>query len=287
MILITGASGFIGRALTNKLSLLNHEIIEINSKGGGVTNKKIIDALLHEDITYVFHLAGKTFVPESWQKPYDFYSLNVSGTLNVLEFCKKKDVGLTYISSYLYGIPKQLPIKEDAPVNPNNPYAHSKFLAEQLCDFYVCEFGVKANILRPFNVYGIGQDKNFLIPYIIDQALNNDIIQLKDLAPRRDYVYLLDLVDALICSMENKDKSSVYNIGSGVSISVQEVVDVVSGVLSIKKPVLSEEVIRKNEINNVVADITKARNELNWQPRFSFNDGIQQIIDFEQGKYNE
>jgi len=282
MILVTGASGFIGRALKNKLATSGHGVIEVNSHDGGVANKEIINNLPANDITHVFHLAGKTFIPESWQKPHGFYSLNVNGTLNILELCRIRGIPLTYISSYLYGIPERIPISEDAPVKPNNPYAHSKFLAEQLCLFYMREFGVVANIIRPFNVYGIGQDKKFLIPHIIDQALHKKAIRLKDLKPKRDYVHVLDLVDALICAMENKEKASIYNIGSGSSISVQGIVNIVLEILGIQKPVVSEDVTRKDEIDNIVADITKAKRDFNWQPKFLLYDGIKQVVEFER-----
>lgn len=280
-VLLTGSTGFIGSALKSKLSDLNFGIVEINSEKGGVTNTEIFDGLLSKDITHVFHLAGKTFVPESWEQPSIYYKVNVSGTQNVLEYCRKNKANLIYISAYLYGQPDKLPVAEDSSVRPNNPYAHSKYLAEQLCEFYSREFDVKINIIRPFNAYGIGQSKNFLISSIIDQAMYDDEIKVKDLFPKRDYVYLSDLVEALICSMTFNDGISVYNIGSGYSISVKGVVDVVQEILGTNKPVISDGIPRKNEINNVIADITKANTELNWYPRYSFYDGIKQIIDNE------
>lgn len=121
-VLLTGSTGFIGSALKSKLSDLNFGIVEINSEKGGVTNTEIFDGLLSKDITHVFHLAGKTFVPESWEKPTIYYKVNVSGTQNVLEYCRKNKANLIYISAYLYGQPDKLPVAEDSPVRPNNPY---------------------------------------------------------------------------------------------------------------------------------------------------------------------
>jgi nucleoside-diphosphate-sugar epimerase len=278
-VLLTGATGFIGSALKLKLNDLNFNVVEINSANGGITNSEIFNGLLSHDFTHVFHLAGKTFVPESWERPSLYIKVNVYGTQNVLEFCRKKGLSLTFVSAYLYGRPEILPIAEGSRIWPNNPYAHSKYLAEQLCEFYSKEFDLKVNIIRPFNAYGIGQDKRFLIPSIINQALNEDRIRLKDLAPRRDYVYLEDLVDGLICSLACKEKYSVYNMGSGDSISVKGVVDVVQEILGTKKPVISDGKPRKNEIDNVIADTTRANTELKWYPKYSFHDGIKEIID--------
>lgn len=169
MILITGSRGFIGHALKPKLKDLHFDIIEVNSQNGGINNPKRFEGLLSQDITHVFHLAGKTFIPESWKTPANFFTTNVFGTQNVLEFCRKKKASLTFVSAYIYGNPEMLPIREDNAICPNNPYAQSKYLAEQLCQFYAREFDLKVNIIRPFNAYGIGQDKRFLIPSIINR----------------------------------------------------------------------------------------------------------------------
>lgn len=280
-LLLTGSTGFIGSTLKLKLRELGFDIVEINSANGGVTNPGVFDGLWSEGISHVFHLAGRTFVPESWETPAVYTKINVYGTQNVLEFCRKKGVSMTFVSTYLYGRPDSLPISEDSPLRPNNPYAHSKYLAEQLCAFYAREFNVRVNIIRPFNAFGIGQDRRYLIPSVINQALAGDAIRVTDLVPRRDYIYVEDLVDALICSMTHKEKSSVYNIGSGFSMSVQGVIDVVQEILGTDKPVVSGGNVRRNEINDVIADTTRAHTELNWYPKYSFYEGIKQIIENE------
>ncbi|MBE7445045.1 MAG: NAD-dependent epimerase/dehydratase family protein [Planctomycetia bacterium] len=281
MILITGSRGFIGSALKAKLINLHFDIIEVNSQKGGINNPKTFEGLLSQDITHVFHLAGKTFVPDSWKIPDTYFTTNVFGTQNVLEFCRKYKISLTFVSAYVYGKPETLPIAENCTIRPNNPYAQSKYLAEHLCRFYAQEFNLKVNIIRPFNAYGIGQDKRFLIPSIINQALHDNAIILHDLSPKRDYIYLSDLIDALILSMTYIQNASVYNIGSGNSISVKDIVSTVQKILGTDKPVISKEMPRKNEIFNIIADITKANKELNWYPRHSFRDGLKQIVEYE------
>ncbi|MBL4933543.1 NAD-dependent epimerase/dehydratase family protein [Clostridium paridis] len=280
-VLLTGSNGFIGRRLKEKLIELKYEVLELNSSNGDVTSIETLRTFNLEKIGHIFHLAAKTFVPESWMQPEEFYKVNTFGTLNILEICKEYNIDLTFISSYIYGQPKTMPISESSDICPNNPYAHSKYIAEQMCEFYSREFNVNVSIIRPFNIYGIGQNKKFLIPHIIDQALYSNEIKIKDLSPKRDYIYLEDVVDAILLTINNNKNYSVYNIGSGYSISVQQVIEVVLGILNIEKKVISEDSQRKNEMNDVVADITKANRELNWYPKYSFLDGIKKIIDRE------
>jgi len=280
--LITGSTGFIGRALKQKLSNDGYEISELNSDYD-VRKSESFQEFIDLNINCVFHLAGKTYVPESWQKPGEFYHVNVMGTENVLEFCRQKSIPLIYVSSYLYGQPAKLPICENDPIIPNNPYAHSKYLAEQLCEFYARELGATVAILRPFNIYGSGQNDRFLIPMIARQALDGEAIKVKTLEPRRDYIYLDDAVDAMVCAAENISMPfAVYNIGSGYSLSVREVIREVLGIVKIDIPVISENVVRKNEIDDVIADITLAKRDLGWQPNHTFHQGIEKVINHER-----
>jgi nucleoside-diphosphate-sugar epimerase len=134
-------------------------------------------------------------------------------------------------------------------------------------------------------VYGIGQTENFLIPEIIKQTLDDgEEIFVKDLAPRRDYVYLEDLVTALLATLDKPVGYRVYNIGAGVSLSVQEVIDAIQKIAGTKKKVVCDNAVRPNELMDVVADVSKAGKELGWHSRFSFRAGIENIIFSERGK---
>ena len=119
-----------GNALKRRLLSFNDNIVEINSDQD-ITLSETFDHLAQERIDHIFHLAGKTFVPKSWETPKVFYETNVMGTVNVLEYCRKKVIPLTYVSAYLYGLPKSLPTSEEAGIQPNNPYAHSKYLRSE------------------------------------------------------------------------------------------------------------------------------------------------------------
>ena len=278
-ILVTGASGFIGRALVKKLSSQGLQVISVNSADGDIADRHTLEKHVQQNIAHVFHLAGKTFVPDSWVNPQGFYQTNVLGTVSILEFCRSNSIPLTYVSAYVYGHPNTLPICEDSAIKPNNPYAMTKWLAEQACEFYSNTYSFPVTTIRPFNAYGIGQSQNFLIASIISQALDGgESIVVKDLTPRRDYVYLEDLLNALAATLNTENRYRVYNIGSGVSLSVKNVIDVIQNVVGINKSIICDEVVRRSELIDVVADISRARNELGWQPEYSFQAGIESII---------
>ncbi|OGO28989.1 MAG: hypothetical protein A2W33_07285 [Chloroflexi bacterium RBG_16_52_11] len=283
--LVTGASGFIGRSLTSRLKAQGWDVAQVDSAVGDIASQETLDRFAQQDIAHVFHLAGKTFVPDSWDDPQAFCRTNVLGTVNVLEFCRKKRSPVTYVSAYVYGHPDSLPIGEDSTVRPSNPYALTKRLAEETCEFYASAYELPVTTIRPFNVYGIGQAENFLVPAIISQTLDDgEEIIVKDLAPRRDYVYLEDLVTALLTTLDKPSGYRVYNIGSGVSLSVKEVIDVIQDIADTRKKVVCDKAVRTNELMDVVADITKAGNELGWHPEFSFHAGIKSIIRSEREK---
>ena len=278
-ILITGSSGFIGSHLKNELASRGYRIVCFNSSDGDISKAK----LNFKNIDFVFHLAGKSFVPDSWKNPKGFYEINMGGTLNVLEFCRKNKIGVLLMSSYVYGIPEVLPINENHPINPNNPYAHSKVLAENLCVFYQKHFNLPVCILRPFNIYGRGMNNKFLISEIISQLHDkkSEKIILQDLRPRRDYLFVDDLIEAMIMLFE-KRKTGVYNIGSGKSLSVEEVVKSIIIASPINKKYSSKNSVRKNEIPDVVADISKITSEIGWKPKHAFEEGIRKTL--AQGK---
>lgn len=277
-ILVTGARGFIGSALCQRLKVMDHEIIALDSADGDIAEWQTLACFGQEDIRHVFHLAGKTYVPASWDDPQGFFRANVLGTFNVLELCKKKHIPLTYVSAYVYGIPDILPIREDSTIRPNNPYALSKRMAEESCEFYANAHNLGVTIVRPFNVYGIGQDERFLIPTIIRQALGSREICVKDLAPRRDYVYLEDAVTALLATMRQGRRYRVYNLGAGMSMSVREIIDIIQDVAGVQKKIVCENVVRTSEIMDVVADISRIGEELEWRPQTGFRVGIENII---------
>ena len=279
-ILVTGASGFLGKPLVSALKSQGHEVYAIDLPDGDITLESTLSPFSDKGISRVIHLAGRTFVPDSWKTPFDYYRVNVLGTVNVLEFCRKTGAGMTFISSYLYGAPEYLPIDEEHPVKWYNPYSHTKVMAENACRFYSEAFKVPVVILRPFNAYGPGQPSQFLIPEVIHKVLDPSVqvVEVMDLRPRRDYVFLNDLVDAFVKSVHVS--SGVFNIGSGVSYSAEDIIRLVMKITGIEKPYVSKGSVRPNEIFDLYADCNRAKRELNWKPGTSFEKGIATCIEY-------
>jgi GDP-4-dehydro-6-deoxy-D-mannose reductase len=277
--LITGAGGFVGRALVNRLRARGDSVIGLNRGNGDIAQPATLRVHQTSNIDRVFHLAARTFVPQSWEDPADFHRVNTGGTLNVLEFCRGCKIPLTYVSAYLYGQPKSQPIREEYPLAPNNPYALSKVLAETVCEFYARIHGLPVTVVRPFNIYGPGQEGHFLIPSVLRQTLEEDKIEVRDLAPKRDYLYIDDLTELLAATLNAPPGYNVYNAGTGISYSVAEVIAAVQAEASTSKPVHCEQKPRVQEIDDTRANIDKARNELGWSPKYDFRGGIRAIID--------
>ena len=280
-ILVTGAGGFLGRHLVQALKSRGHRVRSHSSAQGDISSC----ALPIDGVDHVYHLAAKSFVPESWTHTQDFYRTNVLGTVNVLEHCRRHRTPLTLISSYVYGQPQRLPISEDHPLAALNPYAHTKILAEEVGTFYEKVFGLRLVIVRIFNLYGPGQNPPYLIPTIIHQALDPSVpeIRLKDLRPKRDYLYVADAVEMLLATLQDT-VSGVYNLGSGQSASVAEVAELIRRAAGTGKPVTSDEQPRPQEVMDVRADISRASSDLGWRPSTSLAEGIAKTVAAERAK---
>lgn len=274
-ILVTGATGFVGRYLVKALAARGHPVRSHSSRDGDIASCP----LPMDGVAHVFHLAAKTFVPGSWTNPLAFYRTNVMGTVNVLEHCRHNRISVTLVSSYVYGQPQRLPIAEDHPIGANNPYAHTKVMAEEAGRSYEMDFGMRVVIVRPFNIYGPGQTPPFLIPTIVEQALDPSTseIRLKDLRPRRDYVYVDDAIEFFLSTLSQNVKG-VYNLGSGDSASVAEVAELIRRAAGTSKPVVSDQQPRPQEVMDVRADIARAASELGWHPRISLAEGISKVV---------
>jgi nucleoside-diphosphate-sugar epimerase len=275
-VLVTGGSGFIGSRLVRHLRDQGAEVYAPERSALDVTAGPLPEL----SVDFVIHLAGRTFVPASWNEPADFYRVNVLGTVNVLEYCRQKQAHLLYVSGYCYGIPDSLPISEDAPLKPNNPYAFSKRSAEAVCHFYYERLQTRVTIARPFNIYGPGQSADFLIPHILKQVVDPAVaaVVVEDDTPRRDYVHVDDVIGAIDRLRRNPKPGAVFNIGSGESYSVAEVVEIACRAAGISKPVVSRGNRRVNDIPDVIADISAIRNAVGWSPSITLLGGLCEII---------
>lgn len=275
-VLVTGATGFVGTHLVQELRSVAYDVDAVGSRSGDVALASTWIKFAPADV--VIHLAGKSFVPDSWTSPVTFVRCNSMGTVHALEYCRSHGAALVFLSSYLYGNPATLPIVESAPIAAANPYALSKRLAEEACRFYADHFGVNVTVLRPFNVYGPGQLEHFLLPSIIRQVIAGGVVRVKDLEPRRDFVYVRDLVHAIVSAVAHPRHFSVCNIGSGVSYSVEEVIRIVQDIQRTDLPVESSQERRKEEVMDTVADIHEAKRQLGWTPRWTISEGVRETI---------
>ena len=276
--IVTGSEGFIAKKLIKELCITD-DLVTLNRNHGDLSIVPLNNLISKETkVDMVFHLAARTFVPNAWKKPEEFIKENIALTLNVLNYCRLKKVPLLYMSAYIYGDQPELPIKENATVLPSNPYAHSKYLCEQICDYYSQVFSLDVTILRPFNVYGPGQDKNFLIPEIIEQIRTGDKLVVDSLKPKRDYIHVEDLVEAIIASSKIIEGFQVYNIGSGYSVSVKDIIELIEKILGRSLQVEERNIVRNNELMDVVADISKASDSFSWKPKLTLSEGIKQIL---------
>ena len=276
-IVVTGSSGMIGSNLIRKL--LEDEGAKVipfsRSEGVDLRKKENIPAV--ENVDIIYHLAAIMDVPYSFENPRDVISTNVMTTLNMLEVARENDSLFIYTSSYLYGTPEYLPIDEKHPIAPHNPYSQSKYLCEQLISGYVRDFDLKAIIVRPFNIYGPKLNEYFLIPTIISQ-LDSKEIKLKNAVPKRDYLYVDDIIDLLIkIGKKMYTNFEVVNAGYGKSYSVRELAEMIISIANSDANIVFENVTRKGEVLDVVADISKAKNKYNWEPNVDLRTGIKKM----------
>ena len=275
-VLVTGATGFIGRRLVAALKKRGQHVVTHSSRDGDIADCPIGGA----GVGHVFHLAARTYVPDSWKDPLAFYKVNVLGTVNVLEYCRRQGASLTLLSSYVYGIPEFLPIPESHPVRPFNPYSHTKIMAEGVSRYFAEAFHIPVTIVRPFNIYGPGQASHFLIPKLLRQAVSVDYpdFLVDDIRPKRDYLFIDDLI-ALLVTLMDRRITSTFNAGSGYSIGIAEIVKSINSLLQTNKKLISRENIRTSEVLDVFADISKARNETGWHPTVPLEVGLARSLE--------
>lgn len=274
---ITGASGFLGTALTKELSGSSIKVISLSRESGfNILNAEEMSMV--PPFTHLIHLAAKTFVPDSYTNTAEFLNFNITSTVNCLDLCRRHNARFIFAGSYVYGPPQYLPVDENHPVNAWNPYATSKIVSETIAEMFSREFNIPVIIFRIFNLYGPGQPTHFLIPKIIEGILSGSL-NLESDYPKRDFIFIDDVIKAFSKAIAlNNTGFEVLNLGSGRSYSVKEIVDLCSAILKKEAKTTYRNEKRKNEITDVIADVAKARTILNWRPEISFEEGLKKII---------
>jgi NAD dependent epimerase/dehydratase len=308
-VLVTGAAGFIGSHLTERLVDLGAHVtafVRYNSRNDwGLLQhlpKQKLDAIEIiagdlRDIGAVRHAAGRTEVifhlgsliaiPYSYIHPRDTIETNVMGTLNVMSVAK--DVGTARIvhtsTSEVYGTARYVPIDENHPLQGQSPYSASKIGADMIAVSFHRSFDLPVTVLRPFNTFGPGQSARAVIPTIITQALAPvPKIILGSLHPTRDYTYIDDVVTAFLKAAESPDSTGdIINVGSNFEISIGDIAKKVLSIVGARKPIVQDEKrIRpvKSEVERLWCNNTKAKRLLGWEPRVGFEEGLQKTIEW-------
>lgn len=293
-VFLTGASGFVGTRLLQSLveegyatTALKHQSeisseLEPNILEGDITDFQTIPSL--ESVDTLIHIAGSVSVSQSLEHPSSVFEINAQGTKNVLERARLDGVDtVLYLSSAsVYGHPDSLPITESEPVQAIHPYAASKLAGERIVESYSNAFELDATTIRAFTIYGPGQASDNLVPIVIQKARNNeDQIQLGNIHPTRDFVYVDDIVDAILTLLfESPSGYEVYNAGSENEVSVQKMAETIIEELNSEVDIVSQDTGRKSniEIERMVADCTKLRS-LGWQPSYDINSGVRKMIE--------
>lgn len=277
-IAVTGSNGFIGSHLVPKLRDMGYEVLEISrNKGYDLNNWDSVKNIPHCDV--LIHLAAKTFVPDSFNNPREFYQTNTNLTINALELARNWNAKVIYMSSYFYGPPQYIPVDEKHPLNPHNPYAQTKYMSEELCKAYSRDFDLPVIAFRLFNIYGPGQTGSFLIPEILEKIKNGGKITLKDPRPKRDYIHVNDVISAIEAALSyNHSGFEVLNLGTGKSVSVEELVSTIQQCSTKKFEVEYTHEYRKGEVLDSVASVQVAVELLNWKPLVDLTEGVKTLF---------
>ena len=294
---VTGGAGFIGSNIVKKLVARGDSVTVIdNLNTGKEENLKLVrdkitflkdtilnDSLLEketEGINGVFHQAALASVQDSFSKPEEYHNVNVNGTENILRLAEKNDFKVVYASSSsVYGNPERIPIKEEDDKNPINPYAETKLQKEELAIKY-SKMGVKVIGLRYFNVFGKGQSKEYagvlklFLERIRDRLppkINGDGTQF------RDFVYVEDVANANIMSMDSNVNHDFFNVGTSTSITILDLAKTIIKFSDLEiEPIFGPEL--KGDVKRTIADIGSIKEKVGWEPTIFLEKWIENIV---------
>jgi NAD dependent epimerase/dehydratase len=311
-VLVTGAGGFIGSHLAERLVQLGAKTrVLVHYRGNGswgwldesplrnemqviagdVRDRDVVAEAM-KGVSVVFHLAALIGIPYSYHAPSSYVDTNIGGTLNVLQAAR--DLGTQRVvhtsTSEVYGTARYVPIDESHPLHAQSPYSATKIGADKLAESFHLSFGLPVVTIRPFNTFGPRQSERAVIPTIIAQMLSGETVRLGNLTPTRDLNYVSNTVEGFIVAASAEAAvGKTINIGSGREISIRELVDLI-GRLTGRQPRVEADRERErpenSEVERLLADASLARQTMGWEPRVSLEDGLQHTIGFIRDNLN-
>jgi len=308
-VLVTGADGFIGSHLTERLleegydvkaftfynsfnswgwldSLPEKKLNEIEIFSGDIRDPNgVFEAM--KGVDKVFHLAALIAIPFSYHSPDSYVDTNIKGTLNVLQAARKLDTSRILITSTseVYGTAQYVPIDEKHPYQGQSPYSATKIGADRLAESFYRSFNLPVSIVRPFNTYGPRQSARAVIPTIILQLLSGkDRIKLGSLTPTRDFNYVKDTANGFIeIAKSEKTIGEEINIATQDEISIGRLAEeLISQINPSAKIICDEQRLRpeKSEVNRLLGSNEKIKNITGWEPKYTFEQGLAETIEF-------
>ena len=293
--IVTGGAGFIGSHLVEKLLKKNKKVIVIDNLSTGrfenIKKFKSQIKFIKADISKkgrwqkiitknccIFHLAALADIVPSIKFPQKYFEANVKGTLNLLEACKDKKIKkIVYAaSSSCYGIPKKYPTSENELLSPQYPYALTKKLGEDIVMHWSKIYKIPSVSLRLFNVYGTrsrtsGTYGAMFGVFLAQKLKNKPFTIVGNGNQKRDFTYVTDVVDAFVAASKSKIKCEIFNVGSGKTVSVNKIVQLLGG----KKIFIKK---RPGEPDCTFADISKIKRLLKWKPKVSIKEGVNKLL---------
>jgi UDP-glucose 4-epimerase len=297
-VLVTGGAGFIGSHLVKALLRAGHfvRVLDNFSTGsmdnivdvardaeivvGDVRDYSVVEKCVR-GVDVVIHLAALIDVAESIERPDLYFEVNVIGTHNIAKACRGVNVLIFASSSSVYGDPLKIPIPEDHLLSPRSPYAASKAAGEALIQAFSSIYGYRPIILRIFNVYGPKQSRAYagvVIEFIRRVLRREPPIIYGDGEQTRDFIHISDVIDAIMKAMSIERARGVFNIGSGKAVTINQLAKLILKTLNREdlKPVYAPP--RPGDIKHSIADITKSRKILGFEPKISLEEGIKTLI---------
>jgi nucleoside-diphosphate-sugar epimerase len=301
---VTGATGFIGSHLVERLLADGHEVtaaVRPNSRmdcgnlakipAHAALRTRTVDILDPRDARSavegcdtLFHLAAQVDVAHSLKSPALFIQTNVTGTLNLLEAARAQGVRRVVVASSaeVYGGSAQ-PLSETSPLMARSPYAATKIAKEKLAESFYHSYRLGTVVVRLFNTFGPRQSVRAVIPWIVTQAIAGGELHLGNVNAVRDFMYVGDTVDGLMAAASREGvEGRVFNLATGKTHSIQDVVDRVGGLCGRRLRVATdaERVRGTEEVWNLLGDAGAAERELGWRAQVPFGEGLRRVYEY-------